>query len=152
MGEWRQLQVLGVPVGQRLSRPAGAPPAQPPAAEQGAEGSIIMLLATDAPLDARQLGRLARRAPLGMARTGATAGHGSGDFVLAWTTAWRVPHSPPEPPLLATSVLHDAALGPLFQAAVEATEEAILNALCCAEPVGDVPALPVDQVLALVGG
>ncbi|MBI3974529.1 MAG: P1 family peptidase [Chloroflexi bacterium] len=173
MGEWAQLLVLGVPIGQRLARPtAPLPPpsassalstpshrSEPPAAastpgpSQEAtgpmpEGSIIMLLATNAPLDARQLGRLARRAPLGMARTGVTAGHGSGDFVLAWSTAHRVPNAAPNPPLLSTKVLHDAALGPLFQAAVEATEEAILNALFCAEPVGDMPALPVEEVLA----
>jgi D-aminopeptidase len=145
MGEWPQLQIMGVPTGQRLPRSRVTPGA--PAAP---EGSLIMLLATDAPLGARQLGRLARRAPLGMARTGATAGHGSGDFVLAWSTAYRVPNAVPEPPLLAARVLHDAALGPLFQAAVEATEEAILNALFCATPVGDVPSLPVDDVVALI--
>jgi D-aminopeptidase len=143
MGDWPQLQVLGVPVGRLLPRPQGGA-ATPP------EGSIIMLLATDAPLDARQLARVARRAPLGMARTGATAGHGSGDFVLAWSTANRVPNDTPSPPLLTPTLLHDAALGPLFAAAVEATEEAILNALCCAEPVGGVPALPVEDVLGLV--
>jgi len=146
MGEWSQLQMLGVPVGRRLARPAPGQPAAP----DRPEGSLIMLLATDAPLDARQLGRLARRAPLGMARTGATAGHGSGDFVLAWSTAQRIPHDPPDPPLLTVTLLHDAALNPLFQAAVEATEEAILNALFCAEPVGDVPALPLEKVLPLL--
>lgn len=142
-GRWEQLQIHGVPVGQLLPLPRLAPPDPP-------EGSIIMLLATDAPLDARQLGRLARRAPLGMARTGATAQHGSGDFALAFSTAYRVAHDPPEPPLFTVSLLHDAALNPLFQAAVEATEEAILNALFCATPVGDVPALPVDDVLPLL--
>ncbi|MFO7171686.1 MAG: P1 family peptidase, partial [Bacillota bacterium] len=137
-GRWEELTVAGVPVGRLLPRPPG--PALPP----DRSGSIIMLLATDAPLDPGTLRRLARRAPLGMARTGGVAHHGSGDFALAF--AVRPPAAEPPPPAL---------LDLLFLAAVEATEEAILSALFTAGPMaGDggvaVPALPVEEVLALL--
>lgn len=137
-GRWEQLTVAGVPVGRLLPRPVS--PAPPP----DAAGSIIMILATDAPLDPGSLARLARRAPLGMARTGGVAHHGSGDFALAFATRPPAPEPPP-PPLLDL----------LFQAAVEATEAAILNALFAAVPVdGDggysTPALPVAEVLPLL--
>ncbi|WP_083440831.1 P1 family peptidase [Aquincola tertiaricarbonis] len=119
--------------GQRIAVPMQLPgrPPQAPAAERG---SIIMLLATDAPLDARQLTRVARRAAAGLARTGSDYGHGSGDIALAFSTAMRLPQRPTEP-MPALPLLHEAALDGLFQAAAEATEQAILHALFAATAV-----------------
>ena len=91
-------------------------------------GSIIIIVATDAPLDARQLSRVSRRATIGLARTGSISHHGSGDFVLAFSTGNSIQHYPKDPTFLMTH-LADTHLNPLFQATVEATEEAILNAL-----------------------
>jgi D-aminopeptidase len=93
-----------------------------------AEGSIIVIIATDAPLDSRQLARLGKRAALGLARTGSTARHGSGDFMLAFSTGNIIPHYPAEPTFSVTQ-LADTHLNPVLAATVEATEEAILNAL-----------------------
>src|SRR6185295_7974677 len=98
------------------------------------EGSIIVIIATDAPLDARQLGRLAKRAALGLARTGSTARHGSGDFMLAFSTGNTIPHYP-DAKTLTMTYMADIHLNPLFTATVEATEEAILNALTTATTV-----------------
>ncbi|MBA2485865.1 MAG: P1 family peptidase [Nitrospira sp.] len=99
-----------------------------------AEGSIIVIIATDAPLDGRQLTRLGKRAALGLARTGATARHGSGDFMLAFSTGNVIPHYPAEPTFSLTQ-LADTHLNPVIIATVEATEEAILNALTGATTV-----------------
>lgn len=109
-----------------IAPPAGGPPTE--------RGSIIILLATDAPLDARQLTRVARRAAAGLARTGSDYGHGSGDIALAFSTALRIPQQPTAP-MPAVPLLHEAALDLLFQAAAEATEQAILHALFAATPV-----------------
>lgn len=98
------------------------------------EGSIIVIIATDAPLDSRQLSRLAKRAALGLARTGSTARHGSGDFMLAFSTANVIPHYPKERTFMMTH-LADTHLNPLLEATVEATEEAIVNALTTARTV-----------------
>ncbi|GKS56682.1 aminopeptidase [Nitrospira sp.] len=95
------------------------------------DGSIIIVLATDAPLDGRQLTRLAKRAALGLARTGSTVRHGSGDFMLAFSTANVIPHYPNVPTFPMTH-LADPYLNPLFAAATDATEEAIINALTMA--------------------
>ena len=92
-------------------------------------GSIIILLATDAPLSSRQLNRLCVRAGAGLARTGTHLGSGSGDVVLAFSTANRKAHDTPSNPVLSRSSLHEGAMDQLFRATVEATEEAILNAL-----------------------
>lgn len=98
-------------------------------------GSIIMLLATDAPLDARQLQRLARRASAGLARTGSDYGHGSGDIALAFSTAYRIPQLAATATMPAVRLLHESALDLLFQAAAEATEQAIVHALFAATTV-----------------
>jgi len=122
-------------------------------ADEPPPGSVMIILATDAPLDSRQLTRLARRGALGLARTGASASNGSGDFVLAFSTANRVPHQA-NYPLRATTLLRDdsGTTDDLFRAAVESVEEAVLNALFTAQTVegrdGHVaPALPVEKVL-----
>ncbi|CAM3501034.1 D-aminopeptidase, putative [Bordetella sputigena] len=98
------------------------------------KGSIILLLATDAPLDARQLRRLALRAGAGLARTGSVFGHGSGDIALAFSTAYTVPHLA-ERPMPAIAMLHETRIDPLFEAAAEGIEQAILNALWHADGV-----------------
>ena len=122
-GRREELVVAGVPVGRLYKSDERA--------SVGAEGSIIIIVATDAPLDSRQLGRLAKRAALGLARTGSTARHGSGDFMLAFSTGNTIPHYPTDRTFTMTH-LSDAHINPLLSATVEATEEAILNALTMA--------------------
>jgi D-aminopeptidase len=118
-------------------------------------GSCMIVVATDAPLDTRQLGRLARRALLGLAAVGSPMRHGSGDYVLAFSTheGVRVPHTANGRPQVKT-VLRDEALSTLFQAAREATEEAILNSLLRATTVTGFQghtceALPVERVVEI---
>ena len=91
------------------------------------KGSIIMVLATDAPLDARQLSRLAARAGAGLARTGSVYGHGSGDIALAFSTAYTLPHQA-DRPMPAVSTVHETLLDGLFQAAADSVEQAIVHA------------------------
>jgi D-aminopeptidase len=123
-GQLPQLVLAGLPLGARL-----AAQGTERAADAGPEkGSIILLVATDAPLDARQLRRLALRAGAGLARTGSVFGHGSGDLALAFSTAYTVPLDA-ESPMPAVAMLHDALLDPLFQAVADATEQAIVHAL-----------------------
>ena len=130
-GRKPELIVAGVPVGRLYdAAPAAATAVQP----GQSEGSIIIIVATDAPLDARQLTRLAKRAALGLARTGSTARHGSGDFILAFSTANVIPHYPEQPTYPLTH-LADTHINPLVTATVEATEEAIVNALTTATTV-----------------
>jgi D-aminopeptidase len=127
---WREhLTIAGVPVGRELiAREAAGP--RPP----GGRGSIVTVLATDAPLSSRQLGRIARRSFLGLARTGSFSGSGSGDITIAFSTGSRVPYDAPGDALVERR-LHDSQLNPLFLAAVESTEEAIVDALFTATTV-----------------
>ena len=113
------LRVLGAPVGREITdlKP-----------QFRKEGSIVVVLATDAPLDPRQLSRLAKRAMLGIARTGSVAYHGSGDVAIAFSTGNRIPHHP-DHRLLNLTLLSDFHLDELFEAAADAAEEAVLNAL-----------------------
>jgi len=146
-GQQEELRVAGVPVGRRL------PSRQ---ADEGEAGSIMMVLATDAPLTARQVGRIARRAGLGLARMGSLAGHSSGDFVIAFSTAQRVPRAERERTRCLTCLNEDrSTITLLFQATVEATEEAVLNALFAAQTMrgygGHVRhALPIQPVVEWV--
>lgn len=144
-GRRHELTITGVPVGRlwkekkTKSESAGLLKydhvAQLSKREQlGDQGSIIIVIATDAPVDSRQLQRMARRAALGLARTGATSHHGSGDFILAFSTANEIPHYPDIPTFLMTHIA-DTHLNPLLAATVEATEEAIINALVTATTV-----------------
>lgn len=131
-GRRPELMVAGVPVGRLYDAASSVAAA---AVQPGqSEGSIIIIVATDAPLDARQLNRLAKRAALGLARTGSTARHSSGDFILAFSTANIIPHYPAEPTFSLTH-LADTHMNPVITATVEATEEAILNALTMATTV-----------------
>lgn len=146
------LTVNGAPVGRELGRYAfsgdfpygpgsGCQPCElhPPGGErlsadaQDLGGSVIVVLATDAPLDHRQLERLARRAGLGLARTGFFSSNGSGDFFIAFSTARRIPHRAPLTQDL--KVLSNDAMSALFLAAVEATEEAVFNSMLRATTV-----------------
>ncbi len=126
------------------------------AQRQGADGSCMIVIATDAPLDPRELQRLASRSFLGLARTGSSESNGSGDFAIAFSTAESVRRRPLPAGQLSRQVeaLGNDAMSPLFQAAVEATEEAVLNSLFKAETVhgagGTVRALPLDSVLPVL--
>ncbi|MFM0736530.1 P1 family peptidase [Paraburkholderia xenovorans] len=131
-GRLPMLTVDGVPLGRVLAERASHTAAAA-VAKQPEQGSIIMIVATDAPLDARQLKRLSLRAAAGLARTGSVYGHGSGDIALAFSTAYPVPHDADVvalPPLLA-----DARLDPLFRACADGVEQAIVDALWSATSV-----------------
>lgn len=119
-----------------------------------AYGSLIAVLATDAPLLHPQLNRLCKRVALGIGRAGSSAAHGSGEIVLGFSTQNRVPRGPTSP-LAHYTALYDVALNPLFEASIEATEEAILNALCMGTQQTGVddhfcPALPIEALVPLV--
>ena len=120
--------------------------------DRGGDGSIMIVLATDAPLSDRNLGRLAKRAIAGLARTGASMTNGSGDYVVAFSTSDKVRRTAGRGPRAIVDLPNDE-MSPLFQAAAEATEEAILNSLFMAGDVegfrGTVHALPVDEVMHL---
>lgn len=130
-GRMPQCILAGVPLGKLLLERQAALGAKDAAA--GPEkGSIIMVLATDAPLDALQLGRLGKRCGNGLARTGSVFGHGSGDVVIAFTTANTLPCPEPDAPVTIRR-LPDKRLDALFQAASDAAEQAVIHALCHAE-------------------
>ncbi len=128
-GRPEDLLIDGVPVGRELVDELVAPRTGP-----AGDGSVIVVIATDAPLSDRQLGRLCRRGMLGLGRIGATARNSSGDLLLAFSNAAenRVPRST-DAAVLTTTRLADGRMDGLFQATVEATAEAVLNALVAAE-------------------
>jgi D-aminopeptidase len=167
-GNRERLTIDGVPVGHllvgwpetaaveptsasSLARPGRA---VEPARPQG--GSIIIILATDVPLSERQLGRLAKRAAHGLARTGSFAGTTSGDFVIAFTTANHVVHEGPDLTYPMTCITESwQIINPLFEAVVEATEEAVLNSLFRAQTVVGRDnhvryALPLERVVEIM--
>lgn len=129
-GRLPQLVVAGHAIGARLARQLAIASQSP----QPERGSIIMLVATDAPLDSRQLRRLALRAGAGLARTGSVFGHGSGDIALAFSTAYKVPLEA-DRPMPALALLQESLIDPLFHACADACEQAILNALWHATPL-----------------
>ena len=131
-GRLPQLTLAGEALGDLVAARLGAP-ADPPEAS-AEKGSIILVIATDAPLDARQLRRLALRAGAGLARTGSVFGHGSGDIALAFSTAYTVPLDASRP-MPAVAMLHESLLDPLFQAVADGVEQAIVHALWQAESV-----------------
>ena len=147
------LQILGAPVGQALGRYAFKGDVE----DEKGDGSIMMVVATDAPLSDRNLERLAARAIMGLARTGSSASNGSGDYVLAFSTAMgvrRIMAAPGDTSRAAnmrtTEELANDAVSALFQGVVEATEEAIYNSLFAATTVTSngrtVEALPIEPV------
>lgn len=151
-GEPEQLTVCCAPVGRHVR-----PPAEDAQALDG-DGSVMVVLATDAPMTARQLRRLCVRAGAGLARTGSVHGHGSGDFVIAFSTAYRMPHR--SDALTAPRALlidEGRALSHLFSAVAESVEEAVLNSLWKAETmVGRDShtrhALPLEDVGPVIDG
>jgi D-aminopeptidase len=143
-GSSRDLTVLGVPIGRSLM------PEHPP---ELSSGSVMVVLATDAPLDSSQLRRLCVRASAGLARSGAIFSHGSGDFVIAFKAA----ESPsPEPDQSRNHRTDDPRLlNALFRAVVETVEESVLNSLTCAETVTGrdlhlAQVLPIDRLTELL--
>jgi D-aminopeptidase len=158
-----KLIVAGVPTTGVLPDPAHyAPPSTRPLAKATAppqappstgDGSIMIVVATDAPLDARQLQRLGTRALIGLGRTGSTMSNGSGDYVIAFSTAEQA-RRPLGTPLQALALLPNEEMSPLFEAVADATEEAILNSLFRATTVegdqGTVHALPLDLLMPLL--
>jgi D-aminopeptidase len=154
------LTMNGAPVGQELGQyylkeqlaPRGGGTAS--TGRDKADGSIIMVVATDAPLDARNLERLAARAMLGLARTGSPSTNGSGDYVIAFSTAVENRIKATTGPRQ-TTVLGNDSMSPLFLAVVEATEEAIYNSLLRATTVigrggNKAEALPLDRTIAIL--
>lgn len=146
-----RLTIAGVPVGDALPDPrAHAAQAGRDAQPSTGDGSIMIVVATDAPLDDRLLRRLASRALLGLGRTGASMSNGSGDYVIAFSTATQVRRSP-QTPRHQLELLSNEAMTPLFEAVAEATEEAIVNSMFRATTMtghrGMVPALPLELVL-----
>lgn len=146
------LEVNGVPVGRELGKYAFRD-----TIEGSPDGSCMIVVATDAPLDARNLKRLAARAIMGLAKTGGIASNGSGDYVIAFSTdkSVRIPHNPKQP-VGEYAFLHNDYMSPLFMATIEATEEAIINSLFAAAEVGKladgtkVKPLPVEKVIELL--
>lgn len=143
------LQIDGVPIGVELGKYDFKKQIE------SADGSCMIIVATDAPLDARNLKRFAKRAMLGLAKTGGIASNGSGDYVIAFSTAQnlRVPYQMDQP-LLQQEILHNEAISPLFLAVIEATEEAIINSLFAATTTqangATVEELPVDKVMEIM--
>ena len=148
-GRLTDLRIDGVPVGELLEQHFAALEKR-----RVNYGSIIVVLGTDAPLSSQQLARLSKRAALGVGRCGSFAAHNSGEIVVAFSTGNLVPRDA----LIAMAelrLLPDTRIDPLYRATIEATEEAIVNALCAAGPMDGVnghhaPALPVDKLVQLL--
>jgi D-aminopeptidase len=143
------LHILGVPVGRALRRNGLIKVND----EKGGRGSIMIVVATDAPLSDRNLRRAAARAIIGLGRTGSVADNGSGDYVIAFSTNLDVRRRNKESRRAVTDLANDVMSG-IFQGVVEATEEAIYNSLFAAKTMtsrgGTVQALPVDEVLGIL--
>jgi D-aminopeptidase len=139
-GRPEELTIVGIPIGDHIRPPADSTISQRQRANEQArpssgDGSIMIVLATDAPLEARQLGRLCRRAAFGLARTGSTGAGGSGDFVIAFSTAYRIPDRPRSVVGERPFLLEQPIMNILSLAVIEAVEEAIYNSLFMAHTV-----------------
>jgi len=151
-GRPRDLMIVGIPFGRHVQPPGD------PKRQAREDGSVMIVLATDAPLTARQLRRLCVRTAAGLARTGSIYGHGSGDFVIAFSTAQRIEHEPASLTTTQVVLAEEArAMRWLFPAVAESVEEAVLNSLWRAETVVGRDshtryALPLEQVAALMRG
>ena len=144
-GDRDELRIDGVPVGRLLGRPKKSRPEQ---------GSIVMVVGTDAPVDPRQLGRLARRAIMGLAVTGSCSHNGSGDIVISFSTA-NVQERRKTSALLTQTALTDRSLDSFFRATIDSISESITNSLFKAETMDGrdghvVPALPIDETLGIM--
>jgi D-aminopeptidase len=143
------LQIMGAPVGRELGKHRFSD-----AIRQKADGSIMIVVATDAPLSDRNLKRLGSRSLMGLARTGSVAGNGSGDYVISFSSAPGVRRSRDAARLTTTEIGNTEELSALYQAVIEATEEAIYNSLFRATTMGSkggtVEAIPIDRVKAVL--
>jgi D-aminopeptidase len=153
------LTINGAPVGKELDRYYLKDELAPPGdARTSPDGSVIIVIATDAPVDARNLGRMAARAMMGLARTGASGSNGSGDYAIAFSTAAGVRVKPVNEsernaPRNLTTLANDA-MSPLFLAVIESTEEAIYNSLFRATTITGrgrtIEALPLDRTIQVL--
>jgi L-aminopeptidase/D-esterase-like protein len=148
----RHLRIGGLPVGEAISADPPRASASSPYRED--VGSIIIVVATDAPLLPHQVQRLARRATMGLARTGAVSGNGSGDIFIAFSTA-NAKAAASATGAVQVSMLPNDALNPVFEATVQATAEAIINAMLGAETMSGargsrVTALPHDRLVEVL--
>jgi D-aminopeptidase len=146
-GSRRQLRIGGLPVGEEISQSMPLATLGTPYRED--VGSIIIVVATDAPMLPHQVKRLARRATLGLGRTGSVSGNGSGDIFIAFSTA--NPNAAAANAPMNVSMLPNDLLNPVFEATVQATEEAIINAMVGAETMTGIAghkvfALPHDKL------
>jgi D-aminopeptidase len=144
------LQVMGAPVGQALGRYSY----RNQLLRERGDGSCVIIVATDAPLSERQLQRVAARGIMGLARTGADGSNGSGDYVLAFSTSPDVRRRPTEGNVRQLKNLNDDAVSPVFEATIEATEEAIYNSIFRATSVTakgrTIEAISIDSVKAVL--
>jgi D-aminopeptidase len=144
-GARHRLTIDGVPVGRHIPLPK-------PSRPDTDEGSGIVVIAADAPLDARQLTRVAKRASLGLGRTGSVGADGSGELLIAFSTTYR----PRQHQRVSDQqVIEGYWIDPIFEAAIDATEEAVINALCMAEPTTGrhgrtLEALPLEKVAEIL--
>ncbi|HEY8210412.1 MAG TPA: P1 family peptidase [Myxococcaceae bacterium] len=148
-GKMHNLRVAGMPVGEVLAEKFRNMPRR-----GQSYGSIIAVVATDAPLLSHQMNRLCKRVALGIGRVGSYAGHGSGEIVVGFSTANIIPRRT-QKMVYRMKILLDQRLDPLYEAVMEATEEAILNSMCMARPMTgindhQVPALPLEEVRRFV--
>src|SRR3984957_18803586 len=150
------LTIAGAPVGRELGQYYLRNELQPPGeVKDRGNGSVMIVVATDAPIDARNLKRLAARSWLGVARTGSSASNGSGDYVIAFSTAPQVRiHANDKAPTRNVEVMTNDAMSPLFLAAIEATEEAVYNSMFKATTMTGnghtVEALPIGKTIGIL--
>jgi len=149
------LSINGAPVGRELGQYAYRDELAGDSANDDREdGSIMMVIATDAPLNARSLDRLAQRAMMGLARTGSFAHNGSGDYVIAFSTHEKVRRPRQSATPIDAPALVNASMSPLFAATAEATEEAVYNAIFRATSIssrrGTLTAIPLDEVIRVL--
>jgi D-aminopeptidase len=149
------LSIAGAPVGQEPGRYYLHNELQQDSGKDKADGSCMIIIATDAPIDARNLRRLATRAWLGMARTGSAASNGSGDYAIAFSTAPQLRiHTSEKSPTRHAELLTNDAMSPLFLAVIEATEEAIYNSMFRATTMSGnghaVEGLPIDKTIEIL--
>ena len=149
------LSINGAPVGRELGSYAYRDFLEPVADTDKEDGSIMMVVATDAPLTARNLDRVARRAIMGLARTGSFASNGSGDYVIAFSTNPNVRKPRVSEVPVPLEVLVNESMTPLFAATAEATEEAIYNAIFKATTIsssrGELRAIPLEDLMRVLG-
>ncbi|MDG2449236.1 MAG: P1 family peptidase [Saprospiraceae bacterium] len=144
------LQIGGIPVGEKLNQYY-----LKDEMDAQADGSCMIVVITDAPIDARNIERMAKRAMMGLARTGGIASNGSGDYVIALSTSEKVRITNNEPQSRKIELLKNNAMSPLFMATIEATEEAILNSLFAAKTMEGrdghvIKELPINDVKNII--